>query len=58
MILFVESPAAIIDSITAATTAGRVPLVEPGPQKTFTPTMSWLESKLRQALLAVDLPVT
>ena len=42
-------PAASSPSITAATTAGRVPLLGPGADRTLMPTMSCVETRLRQA---------
>src|SRR5437899_606035 len=46
------------DSITAATTAGRVPLAAPGPQYTFKPTMSCVEIKESHADATVGFPIS
>src|SRR5437763_2667033 len=46
------------DSITAATTAGRVPLADPGPQYTFNPTMSCVEINERHAAATDVLPAS
>ena len=51
------NPAAINSSMTAATTAGRVPLFGPGSEKTLMPTVSWVETRLNQASAALALPV-
>src|SRR5881394_4213920 len=46
------------DSMTAATSAGRVPLADPGPQYTFKPTMSCDEINESHAEETVGLPAS
>src|SRR6266853_140481 len=50
-------PEAIKSLITAATTAGRVPLFGPGSEKTLMPIVSWVETRLRHASMLEPLPV-
>ena len=51
------TPASSNPWITAATTAGRVPLSMPAAENTLMPTTSWVETRLRQAAATVAWPV-
>ena len=44
--------------MTAPTTAGRVPLLDPGREYTLMPRMSLGETKVRHESLSVDLPAS
>jgi hypothetical protein len=51
------TPASSRPRITAATTAGRVPLIDPAAEKTLIPTTSCVATRLRQASAEAVLPV-